>query len=76
MDLSRIGALILLVACGTGNLTSALQAADKTIVIDRESHEMKRHENGQAKRQNFGTSGALVARVTGRNDLPERGTLG
>lgn len=41
MDLSRIGALLLLVACGTGNLTTSLEAAEKSIVIDRESHEIK-----------------------------------
>lgn len=41
MDLSRIGALIMLVAGGTANLTSSLEAADNTIIIDRESQEIK-----------------------------------
>tara|TARA_R110002111_G_C6008015_1_gene374367 strand:+ start:2271 stop:4280 length:2010 start_codon:yes stop_codon:yes gene_type:complete len=41
MDLCHIGTLILFAACGIRNLTSTLEAAEKSIVIDRESHEVK-----------------------------------
>ncbi|QDU11476.1 CehA/McbA family metallohydrolase [Gimesia aquarii] len=41
MDICRIGALILLAACGITNITGTLEAAEKSIVIDRESHEIK-----------------------------------
>lgn len=41
MDLCHIGTLILLAACGISNLTSPLEAAEKSIVIDRAPHEIQ-----------------------------------
>ena len=41
MDVCHIRTLILLVACGIVNLTYTLEAAEKSIVIDRESHAIK-----------------------------------
>ena len=41
MDLCHIRTLILFAACGIGNLTSTLDAAEKSIMIDRESHEIQ-----------------------------------
>lgn len=41
MDICRIGALILLAACEISSIAGTLEAAEKPIVIDRESHEIK-----------------------------------
>ena len=41
MDLRHIGSLFLFAACGICNLTNILEAAEKAIVIDADSHEIK-----------------------------------
>jgi len=41
MDLYHIRTLILFAVCGIGNLTCSLEAAEKSTVIDPESHEIK-----------------------------------
>ncbi|MGY8770043.1 MAG: hypothetical protein ACKVH8_16625 [Pirellulales bacterium] len=41
MDIHYIGALLVIAACGIGNSINATQAAEKSISIDRESHQIQ-----------------------------------